>query len=165
MATTISEPISAPSFQELHQALISFVTTASGVAHVRSAKYGPRRFTLLSQSLARFFVEQFSNNRENSLISDFDEQSKLALAAIYEELIYISKRYEACSAELELNTVVPGVVSEYECEKGDPFNQDAVNEINLVMERLYFFQNQLPKPVRRNLETIMEVLKISRGKN
>lgn len=163
METAMSEPMSAPSFQQLHQALTAFITTAAGVAYVRSETYGPRRFALLSQSLAKSFAEQFTDDDANMLISDFDEPSKPALAAIYEELIYISKRYEAFGKILEPNLVIPGPNSEYEDDKGDPFSQDAVNEIDVVKGSVDFILEKLPKWARRILEAIMEVLKISRG--
>ena len=163
MGTATYETMNAPDSQELHQALTSFITTAAGVAYTRSKQYGPTRFSLLSEKLAGSFVEQFSVDDANELISDFDEKSISALTAIYEELVYISKRYEWCGRELNSNMVIPGPASEYEGDEGDPFSEDAVKEIDVVKGSLGYILDKLPKWAKRILEAIMEALKISRG--
>ena len=163
MGTTTDETMKTPNAQELHQAMISFVTTTAGVAYVRSKKFGPQHFSLLSRSLSESFIENFSKKDAKNLISDFDEKSQPALTAIYEELIYVSKRYEKYGKKLNSNMYIPDQSNKYKGNDGDPFSEDAVKEIVVVKGSIDFILDKLPKWAKKILEAIMEVLKISRG--
>jgi len=163
MNTIFSQTMKVPSSEELHQALLSFFTISAGITCIRAHEYGPKRFSIISKDLANAFANQLTINEVAEVVSDFDDKSAIVLATIYEELAYISKRYESCGRLLNDKMVIPALAAEYDVPEGDPLDGDSVKEIDIIKGSLTFVLEKLPKWVQKILDVLMELLKISRG--
>lgn len=163
MNTTIEEALLLPNGFELHQAFISFFTVSAGVAYYRANEYGPDRFALIAKTLAQTFSVQLTSEEIEQTIIDFDEKSNISLAVIYEELAYISKRYEQYGRMIDEEMIMPSMADNYDGEQVNTLNSDNVKELDVVKGSLTFVFDKLPKWVQRILDVLMEVLKITRG--
>ncbi len=163
MNTTVEKTMAAPNVSQLREALLSFYTVSAGVAHARAREYGPERFSLISRNLSQSFADNLTIQEVEKAIEDFDEKSNMALATIYEELAYITKRYESYGRSLNEEMIMPELAAEYDVEQGSAFDDDTVKEIDVVKGSLNFVLKKLPKSAQRMLDVLMEILKIARG--
>tara|TARA_R110001592_G_scaffold363043_3_gene679807 strand:+ start:9489 stop:9836 length:348 start_codon:yes stop_codon:yes gene_type:complete len=113
--------------------------------------------------LSQSFADNLTIQEVEKAIEDFDEKSNMALATIYEELAYITKRYESYGRSLNEEMIMPELAAEYDVEQGSAFDDDTVKEIDVVKGSLNFVLKKLPKSAQRMLDVLMEILKIARG--
>jgi len=159
----MEQEIYSPSVEEFRDALIAFVLTVSVVAFHRGHKFGPKRFSFVARHLADEFRERFTLQDEGEIISEFREDSKSSLGALYEELIYIAWRYNCYAADAGVVLSIPSGEAEFGEEVGDMFNDQTIKDIGTVKGSIGTLMSKLPKWAQKILEAILEALKLTRG--
>ena len=147
---------------QLRESLIAFYIASSSVAFVRNAHIKIESFKNLSLNLGETFRNNFKDSHAEEILGDFYDFSAIALTTIYEEMLYVSKRYESCIRDAFPDFILPVAANKYS-GGGDPLSEESVKEIDVVKGSVAFILEKLPRWAQKILEAIMEMLKISRG--
>lgn len=159
----MEEDIYSPSVEEFRLAFVAFMLAVSSVAYHRGRKFGPKRMAYVARSLAKEFSEKFTARDAELLMADSAEGSRGPLGTLFEEFIYIACRYSKSMKDAGMNVDIPGNTGNFEGEIGNPFSDEALDDIETVKGSIAKLLEKLPKWAQRIIEALMEALKLTRG--
>lgn len=157
-----------PNPREFCTAWNAFFLTVSAIATYRAKAYGPYRFGELSNYAANLLVEASNSNELQSSISQMaeDPHEKIVLGILFEELLFVSWKYQKAFELAGIET--PEMIFSLEApqfsnESGHPDDPDTLENIETVKGSIQPLLDKLHPWIRKGIEAIMEVLKLTRG--
>lgn len=159
----MASPIHEPDPHEFRQILLVFVWTTACLVSLRSREFGPQRMATVAQALAREFDEQFHEGLVHEVLGEPLEISRVAMGALFEEMVYIACKYERARRDMGVELSIPGNTQDYQDVRGSAFTKDAVDDIETVKGSIDWFLKKLPKPLRDVLDALLEALKLAHG--
>ena len=167
--STINPVVTIPSPREFGLAWKSFFATISAIITYRTIHAGPRRFGELSEHAARLLSEAAESEGMQSQLAEMlgDEHERVPLGILYEEMIYITYKYRTAFelANVEMPEIIETLrgVEQFSDVQGDPGAHDAVDEAEIVAGSIQPLLDKLPKWIRKAIDVILEVLKLTKG--
>ena len=155
-----------PTPEEFRHAFWNFVVTTGLVIGIRASHTEKPRFGELGDHLCEEFV---ARQREEIDMRSIQETTKAAsvtaLATIYEEMVFIACAFQHCTETEEKRLELSDSVTPkyYKNIQLDPVSEEAVDAIETVKDSIEKVLDHLPWWVKKILEALMEMLKLTRG--
>lgn len=159
----MEEDIYSPSVEEFRLALIAYVLAASSVAFHRGREFGPRRMAYIARHLADEFATRLTAMDAENAIGNLSGDSRRALGALFEELVYIACKYNKSARDAGITLTIPGNTTVFAEETGNVFSDEAVDDIETVKGSIGWLLDRLPKWAQRIVEVLLEALKLTKG--
>lgn len=168
-STVLPRELVIPSPRQFGDAFSAFFLTVSAIATYRANEGGPERFGELSVLAADLLVEAADTDDLLSVVEDMaeDEHEKVIIGILYEELMFVSWRYRGAFelAGMDMPEVVAAMPAppQFSDEHGDPGESEVIDTIGTVKGSIQTLLDKLSSWMRKAVEAIMEVLKLTRG--
>jgi len=156
--------VRVPTTDEFTVAWSAFFATVSAVASWRATHFGPERFGILAEAAGRSLASGSTSAEFVRMVATLreDPNEKVLLGILYEELLFYSWRFRG--AIEERGGQLPFDESEaFPNESGDPAAPDAVDQAEIITGSIQPLLDKLPNWLRKAIEAIMEILKLTRG--
>jgi hypothetical protein len=169
MNTIVIQSVRVPSPREFGLTWKSFFLVVSAIASYRAKTYGPHRFGDLSVHASNLLGEVADTEEMHDLIRDMadHEQERVSLGILYEEMKYIAWKYrnslEIAGMEVPEYIQAMEEAEQFSGEEGHPGDPGVVDDVETVVGSVKAILDKLPRWVRKTIEALMELLKLTRG--